>query len=147
MDDPERLARAARLRDAAMRQVREENERLSREADRDNCAQCREPKAVRDEVVTLPNGVRLSVYVAHCQRPAADCTAQVCSHLVSEPPEAANRMVRWLAEQPELMAAGFGWTGCLQPGVDRLMLTCRVPELPRLMAAVAIMPVEAFRRT
>jgi hypothetical protein len=149
MDDPERVARGTRLRDAAMQQVREENERLAREAARDNCAQCPEAKATRDEVVSLPNGVQLSVYVAHCQRPAADCTAQVCAHLVSESPEAANRMVRWLAAQPDLKAAGVNWMASLAPGAagaDRLILTCRVPELARLTAAVGAVPVEAFRR-
>src|SRR5262245_35707420 len=100
MEEAERLARAARLREAALEAIREEDERMAREADLDRCDQCPHPKAERDEVVKLPNGVRLSVNVRHCQRPGPDCTALACSHLLSESPEVANRMVEHLIALP-----------------------------------------------
>ncbi|WP_202920396.1 TraR/DksA C4-type zinc finger protein [Urbifossiella limnaea] len=129
-----------------MASVREENERMAREAARNCCKQCPHPKPERDEVVDLLNGVRLSVYVAHCQRPGPDCTALVYSHLLSEPPAVANRMVEHLAAVPELAAAGVSWLACLAPDADRLILTYRVPASERVAAAVGAMRVEEFEQ-
>jgi hypothetical protein len=144
MEEAERLASAARLREAAMQAVREENKRLAREAARDRCDQCREPKSQRDETMSLPNGVRLSVRVAHCQSPGPDCTARVCSRLVSVPTDVANRVVGWLATEPDLAATGIGWMACLAPGTDRLILTYRVSGSRRVAATVGALSVEAF---
>jgi len=135
MEDAERLARATRAREAAMAAVREENERMVQEAARDRCDQCPNPKRERDEV-------HLSVSVMHCERPGPDCTALVCSHLVSEPSKVANRMVEHLAAATELAAAGVSW---LATGADRLILTYRVPEIQRVAAVVGALSVEAFR--
>jgi len=146
VEEEERLARVAQLREVAMASAREENERLAREAARDRCDQCPEPKAQRDEVVALPNGIRMSVWVTHCLLPRTDCTALVCSHLSSESPEVANRVVEHLAAVPELATAGVSWLACLAPGADRLLLTYRVPELARVAEAVGALPVESFRQ-
>lgn len=146
MKKTERLARVAQLRKAAMQAVREENERLARQAARDRCDQCTEPKYERDEVLPLLNGIRLSVDVAHCDRPGADCTALVCSHIVSESPEVANRMIEHLVAQPELAATGVSWMACLAPGADRLILTYRVPDSARVAAAIGALPTESFRQ-
>jgi hypothetical protein len=145
VDDSDSLARAVGLREQMLASVREENERMAREAARNRCDQCPHPKPARDEVVTLPNGIRLSVYVAHCRHPGPDCTARVQSHLLSEPPEVANRMVEHLAAEPGLAAAGVGWLACLAPDAERLILTYRVPESARVAAAVGSLSVEAFR--
>lgn len=146
MDEAERIARAAQLCEAAMASVRVENERMARAADRDCCVQCLQPKPERDEEATLPNGVRLSAYVARCQQPGAGCTAFVQSHLLSESPAVANRMVEYLVALPELAAAGVSWFGCLAEGADRLTLTYRVPESERVAAAVGALRVEEFER-
>ncbi len=145
MDKAERLARATRLREAAMADVREMNEQMARAAARACCDQCPHPKPERNEESVLPNGVRLSVHAAHCRQPAPDCTARVYSHLESEVPEVANRMVEHLAAVPDLAAAGVTWMACLAPEADRFILTYCVPESGRVAAAVGSMPVEAFR--
>jgi hypothetical protein len=146
VDDEERVARADRFREAAMASVREDDERMSREASRDCCEQCLRPKQHRDSMAELPNGVRLSVYVAYCERPGPECTALVQSHLLSERPAVANRIVEHLAAVPELAAAGVGWMACLAPDANRLILTYRVPELERVAVAVGALRVKDFER-
>lgn len=124
--------------------VREENERIAREAALACCAQCPEPKQERHEVVVLSNGIRMSIFVTHCRAPSEACTALVSSHLVSELPKVANAIVESLAADERLRAMGVGYLAC--GSSDRLVLTYRVPAVLDVKAAVSMIDAETFRR-
>jgi hypothetical protein len=144
VDDAQRQ-RAALLREQAMRARAEENQRMALEASIDRCDKCPKPKQEYDRELSLPNGIRLSLYCHRCESPDANCTALVQSHLPSEPPAVANRIVEWLAERPELKAIGVSWVACLHWEADRLILTYRTPVEERVIAAVGAVAVEEFR--
>lgn len=145
MDDAERRRRAASLREQAERAAAGENERMEREAAIDRCDRCPSPKQEYDQEYALPNGIRLSLYSRRCESPGPECTALVQSHLSSESPAVANRVVEWLAERPEMQALGVSYTACLHWEAERLILTHRTPVEGRLIAAVGGAPVKEFR--
>ncbi|MGL6096255.1 MAG: hypothetical protein ACRC7O_10730 [Fimbriiglobus sp.] len=137
MEDPERVRRAAEMWAAVERSTREENERLEAAAALARCERCPEPKRLRDEVLTLAGGLRLSVYTTPCSAPGPDCTAAVSSHIVSEPPAVANRIVERLAADPKLAAAGVTCMIPLHWSAERFVLSFRVPTLGRVNDALS----------
>ena len=145
MDDTERQKRVNLLREKAMRLAAEENERMERQAAIDRCDKCPNPKQQYDRELLLPNGIRLSLFRRCCESPNSDCTAVIQSHLMSESPAVANRIVEWLYEQPELKAIGVGYVVCLHVDVDRLILRYRVPVQAQVVARLGTIPVEEFR--
>src|SRR5262245_19607249 len=145
VDEAQPQQRAALLREQAMRAAADENERMARQTAIDRCDKCLKPKQDYDRELLLPNGIRLSLYCHRCESPDPDCTAMVQSHLLSEPPAVASRMVEWLVERPELKAIGVSWLACLHWEADRLILTYRTPVEERVIAAVGAVAVEDFR--
>jgi hypothetical protein len=142
MSDAERHQRAILLYEQAMRAVTEENEGLAREAAILRCDKCPRPKHEYDLLLSLPNGIRLWVYCCRCDSPGSDCTAEVQSHLPSESPAVANRIVEWLAERPELHALGVTWFTC---GENRHVLTYRTTAEGMVVAVAGAVPVDEFR--
>lgn len=138
-------SQAAALREQALREIAEENERAAQQVSIDRCDQC--PEAKRDDFrkLSLPNGILLRIHAHYCGQQRPECTASVDAYLLNQPPEVSNQIVEWLAQQPELRAAGVGWMGCLAIGADYLLLTYRVPVSGMVEAAVAAVRVEDFR--
>lgn len=143
MNDADRRKHAARVNEAAMRAVEKLNEELNEELAICRCDKCPNPKQENVRELDLPNGVRLSLYYCHCESPNSDCTAGVASHLPSESPSVANRIVEWLVEQPDLKPLGVTWWTC---GEDRHVLTYPTPAEAKVVTAVGAVPVDEFRR-
>lgn len=139
----EREQRIAALRKRHLARVAEENQRMAQQAAVDRCGGCSEPKHEQDDTVTLPNGLVLSRFVTRCAAPNGGCTARVYSHLPSESPAVANRIVDWLASLSELRVYGASWLACLSS--DRVLLTYRFPVLDDVAKVVATVSVEEFR--
>src|SRR5262245_14861084 len=102
MNDAERAKQTAMLLSEAAKL----NGELERQAAIDRCDKCPNPKQEYVRELTLPNGVRLSLFSFRCPSPGVECTAPVSGHLPSEPPLVANRIVEWMAEQPGLKQIG-----------------------------------------
>lgn len=139
MDQTARLAYAAKLREEYERAAQEERAERERVAALDRCDECRKPKGERHDLLVLTSGLRMTVDSWHCTNPAPNCTAQACSHFVSNTPEQANRLVKWTAGHPGLSQIGVTWMACMAPdgkGADRLILTYRIAALERVIAVL-----------
>jgi hypothetical protein len=134
------------MREETLAWIREEGERSARENAIDLCAKCPHVKSERREERTVFNGLRLSVFVAHCHHPSADCTARVQSHLISETAQVANRIVQHLVELPDMAKAGVSWLACFAPEADRLILTYRIHQMELVLVALGKLRIEEFLR-
>jgi hypothetical protein len=124
--------------------------RSQEEADRQTaracCAKCEWPKQLHDEVVTLANGLRLSLYGTFCAEPTADCTAEISTDVLVAPPEFGEQIVRRILAAPELQPLDVGMLICCVPGEYRAFLSYDYPDQATVFKVAEALPAEELQR-